>query len=105
MTGIASTTPVSAVDFRASFFAEPQAPFQGWERAVDAQARVWAAWQEVLQTPGEVVIVGHGGTGTLLMCQLAGLPISREYDAPGQGCVWVWDRARAVVVSRWRAMA
>jgi broad specificity phosphatase PhoE len=28
----------------------------------------------------DLAIVGHGGTGALLYCHLAGLPISRSYD-------------------------
>ena len=85
------------------FFAHPARSFRGWECAIDAQARVLAAWQEIARTPGELVIVGHGGTGTLLMCALAGLPVSREFDAPGQGCLWAWDRHQGRLLHRWRA--
>lgn len=87
-----------------AFFAHPSASFQGWERAVDAQARTAAAWAEVLAEDGDIAVVGHGGTGTLLMCHLAGLPISRTHDAPGQGCFWVWDRKAGRLLCNWRLM-
>ena len=51
----------------------------GWEPAADAQARiVGAVEQAILQTPEhvDIAIVGHGGTGTLLYCQLAGVAIA-----------------------------
>jgi broad specificity phosphatase PhoE len=87
-----------------AFFAAPDRSYQGWERAVDAQARVAAAWDGIVEAPGRIVIVGHGGTGTLLMCRLAGLPISRAHDAPRQGCYWAWDPAAGQLVHGWRAL-
>ncbi len=87
------------------FFAEPGTSFRGWERAIDAQARVVAAWREIAATPGRIAIVGHGGTGTLLMCALAALPIDRRHDAPGQGCHWAFDRAAGTLLHLWRPIA
>ncbi|MBM6579367.1 histidine phosphatase family protein [Microvirga sp. BT689] len=54
-----------------AFFARPEESVQGWERAVDAQARVAAAVDEVLQDfSGEgIAVVAHGGVGTLLICK------------------------------------
>ena len=71
---------------------------------MDAQARVAAAWAEVLAEDGDIAVVGHGGTGTLLMCHLAELPISRVHDAPGQGCFWMWDRKAGRLLCNWRLM-
>jgi len=51
--------------------------------AAGAQARVVRAVEQVLsQAPKEqdVAMIGHDGTGTLLYCYLAGVPISRQYD-------------------------
>ena len=87
-----------------AFFAQPAVSFQGWERAVDAQARVVAAWAEVLAGDGDIAVVGHGGTGTLLMCHLARLPISRVHDAPGQECFWTWDRETGRLLCTWQAL-
>ncbi|MDI4666375.1 phosphoglycerate mutase family protein [Xanthobacter autotrophicus] len=92
-----------------AFFARPQESVAGWERAQDAQARIVAAIARTLaevhdhrQLP--VLFVGHGGVGTLLLCHLAGYPISRIHDQPpvGGGC---WFRAGAGQrPDRWRTM-
>jgi broad specificity phosphatase PhoE len=70
------------------FFANPHESFRGWERAVDAQARIVAAVGAVLEGwPPEwpIAFVGHGGVGTLLQCHLAGRSISRSGDQPAGG--------------------
>jgi broad specificity phosphatase PhoE len=66
-------------------FAHPDVSARGWEPAGVAQARVAAALADLLVAPGEIVVVGHGGVGTLWWCHLAGLPIDRRWDQPGQG--------------------
>jgi broad specificity phosphatase PhoE len=85
----------AAVD---AFFAQPHTSVRGWETAADAQARIVRAVEQVLsQAPEEqdVAMVGHGGTGTLLYCYLAGVSISRQYDQPStNGGNWFgFDRA------------
>ncbi len=70
------------------FFAHPDESFRGWERAVDAQARIVSAVSKVLagHDPNlPIAFVGHGGVGTLLKCHLARRPISRDRDQPGGG--------------------
>ncbi|NKE45692.1 histidine phosphatase family protein [Roseomonas frigidaquae] len=69
------------------FFAAPERSVRGWERAVDAQARIVAAVRGVLaQAPaGDVAIVAHGGVGALLLCHIKGVAISRAEDQPGGG--------------------
>lgn len=88
-----------------AFFARPQESVRGWERAVDAQARIVGAVAGALAEAREpVLFVGHGGVGTLLLCYLAGYPISRAHDQPptGGGC---WFRAGpGRRPDRWRAM-
>ena len=67
------------------FFAQRQISIRGWEPGVDAQSRIVHAVEQIMSQAsddGDLVIVGHGGTGTLLYCRLAGLPISRRYDQP-----------------------
>ncbi|MFG1463974.1 histidine phosphatase family protein [Xanthobacter sp. DSM 24535] len=89
-----------------AFFATPDASVRGWERAIDAQARivreVEAALADAPQTPP--IFVGHGGVGTLLLCHLAGYPISRAHDQPpvGGGC-W-FQSAPGRPPDHWRAM-
>ncbi|XHE13146.1 phosphoglycerate mutase family protein [Agrobacterium deltaense] len=70
------------------FFAHPQESFHGWEKAIDAQARIVSAVKTVLdrhdpQQP--IAFVGHGGVGTLLKCHIEGRGISRSKDQPPGG--------------------
>lgn len=70
------------------FFANPDHSVRGWETARAAQTRIVAQVQACLQTypQGDVLFVGHGGVGTLLLCHLLGAPISRTHDqGPGGG--------------------
>ena len=70
------------------FFAEPDVSVRGWERAVDAQRRVTAAVERLVDrdtTTGGIAVVSHGAVGTLLYCQLAGEPIDRRRDQPANG--------------------
>lgn len=90
------------------FFAEPETSADGWERAIDAQARILGAYRAVVAAPGEgdIVMVGHGGVGTLLYCALAGLPISRTHDQPGGGggCVLTVSIAEGRPRHPWRLL-
>lgn len=90
-----------------AFFAHPTESVRGWERAVDAQARIVAAFHRILADApdGDVAIVGHGGVGTLLYCRLAGLAIARRHDQPAQGCYWTATRATTVPRHGWRPLA
>ena len=74
-------------DMADAFFARPEESVQGWERAIDAQARIVAACQDVVaRAPeGDIAIVAHGGVGTLLACHLRGIEIKRQADQPGRG--------------------
>ena len=70
------------------FFASPDVSVRGWERAVDAQARIVKAVEALAErdkTSGAIAIVSHGAVGTLLYCHLAGRPISRRWDQPANG--------------------
>jgi broad specificity phosphatase PhoE len=67
------------------FFRRPEESVRGWESAIDAQRRIIAATKTILSAKpvdGDIGIVGHGGTGTLLLCHLSGRPISRDQDQP-----------------------
>ncbi len=74
-----------------AFFANPNERVRGWESAAAAQARIVAAWDRI-RAQGDAAIVAHGAVGTLLLCHLRGLPISREYDQPSQGHFWRLDQ-------------
>lgn len=89
------------------FFAHPEASARGWERAVDAQARMVAAVGRVLGlagTPGDMAIVAHGAVGALLLCHLTGRPISRSADQPGQGGgnIFTFGRGDRTLWQGWR---
>lgn len=92
------------------FFAHPTESVRGWERAVDAQARIVAALADLVgpsaapDEGGDVVVVGHGAVGTLWACHLAGAPIDRSWDQPGAGSVLAVDRPTATLRHRWRPL-
>ena len=89
------------------FFAEPHLSVRGWERAIDAQARIVREAEAVLSRnrPGDVLFVGHGAVGTLLFCHTAGHPIDRVHDQPaGGGNVFAFARDGRQVVHGWRRM-
>jgi broad specificity phosphatase PhoE len=72
------------------FFRKPTESIRGWERAVDAQARVLGAVRSAVTRPPEpsdperpdVVFVAHGAVGALLLASLSGAAISRELVQP-----------------------
>lgn len=90
-----------------AFFAHPDTSIRGWERAVDAQARIARETEAVLagHHGGDVLLVGHGGVGTLLYCHLAGLPIDRCRDQPaGGGNVLAFDLDAGRIIHGWLPM-
>ncbi len=93
-----------------AFFAQPQTSVRGWEPAAAAQARIVHAVEQVISQAsddGDVAIIGHGGTGTLLYCHLAGVPISRRHEQPAtNGGNWfAFDRvSRKLLHVGWRSI-
>jgi broad specificity phosphatase PhoE len=94
------------------FFAEPQRSVDGWERAIDAQARIVATIRMALASmPGDVPVVfcGHGAVGTLLKCRIGNRRISREEDqgrigAHGGGNGFLFDLAAKQLLTDWTPM-
>lgn len=87
------------------FFGQPDTSIRGWERAVDAQLRIVHEVEHVLarNTPGDVLLVGHGGVGTLLYCHYSGLGIDRAHDQPaGGGCFFAFTSHGRRVLHGWR---
>jgi broad specificity phosphatase PhoE len=90
-----------------AFFADPNVSVRGWERAIDAQARIVREMEAVLARPqlGNVLVVGHGAVGTLLFCHYSKIPISRAHDQPaGGGNYFTFRRNDRRVLHAWRAM-
>jgi broad specificity phosphatase PhoE len=85
-------------------FDAPEQSARGWERAVDAQARIVQAVRRALgRSPDEehVAIVSHGGVGALLLCHLRGEPIRRAVLPPGQGYYFVFRHPSGELLHRW----
>jgi broad specificity phosphatase PhoE len=93
-----------------AFFAEPQASVRGWEPAAHAQTRIIQAVEQAVSRTsetGDIAIVGHGGTGTLLYCHLAEVPISRQHEQPptNGGNWFAFDRtSRKLLHAGWRSI-
>lgn len=69
-------------------FGAPDESAQGWERAVDAQARMVTIAKEILAEGRDTLLVGHGAVGTFLWCALAGRAIARVADQTSGGQLW-----------------
>ena len=93
-----------------AFFAQPETSFRGWESAIDAQARIIRTVDRIVSQASDnsdLAIIGHGGTGTLLYCWLARVPIDRRYDQPStNGGNWfAFDKAsRKLRHDGWRSI-
>lgn len=86
-----------------TFYEQPTVAARGWEAAVTAQARMFAAVDRVLgaSPPGDIVIVAHGAVGTLLLCALKGIPISQTEDQPGMGHAFSFSRNTREMIHGW----
>lgn len=91
----------------ADFFAHPTRSVRGWERAIDAQARVLGALRRIDEAEtagGDVALCAHGGVGALLLAALSGRPISGDLGQPhaGGGCVLRIARGSHALIEGWR---
>ena len=91
------------------FFSRPERSIRGWETACDAQRRIAAAVEEVIEGDkgkGNIAIVSHGGVGTLHLCQLKGCPISWEERQPGGsgGNYYCFEAQSKTLVHGWRSI-
>jgi broad specificity phosphatase PhoE len=104
-TGVLSQTEFQAVADQ--FFAHPMMSVRGWERAVDAQARIVREVELVLERdqPGDILFVGHGGVGTLLFCHYRRVEIDRKYDQFGNGgCYFTMVKDTREILHGWRSI-
>ncbi len=89
------------------FFRHAEESIRGWERAVDAQARIIGAVARAIAEAPETptIFVGHGGVGTLLQCFCGRKPIARVHDQPaGGGNHYCFDFEKQLVLYGWRSM-
>lgn len=86
-------------------FARPEESAAGWERAVDAQARIVAAFEAALKRHDltqPIGFVGHGGVGTLLKSHLGKRAISRAGDQPlGGGNAYMIRLSNRLLLGDW----
>lgn len=89
-----------------AFFAAPEGSARGWARAVGEQRRIVTAVADLTRVapPGDILIVSHGAVGALLLCDLLGVGIAREYDQPGRGGgnLFNFERETRLVIEGWR---
>jgi broad specificity phosphatase PhoE len=108
----AATGYLPKAEFEATadaFFARPSERIRGWERAIDAQARIVEAVEHIRSaTPGTgpIAVVSHGGVGALLLCHLTGVPISRTAEQPGTsgGNYFLFQMPEGILVHGWKTM-
>lgn len=87
------------------FFAYPSKSVRGWERAIDAQSRIVSAAESILKQnrTGDLLFIGHGAVGTLLLCHYLRVGIDRIHDqAPGGGQFFTMLNETRQVLHSWR---
>ena len=92
-------------DMMDRFFTEPNKRAGGWESATDAQNRIVGEIEAIsnLEVPGDILIVGHGTVGALLLCHLAKATITRTYaQSPGGGNYFAFTRSGMTLLHSWR---
>ena len=62
---------------------------------------VFEATADRASADGDVAIVAHGGVGTLLLCALSGVEITRALDQPGHGHRFALERESRRVIHGW----
>jgi broad specificity phosphatase PhoE len=85
-------------------FARPGQSASGWERAVDARARIMQAAKALLDANSDkaaIAMVGHGGIGTLLARGLSGDGYDRAHDQPMGGCAFAFDSKTETILFHW----
>ncbi len=90
---------------RDAFFAHPTKSIQGWERAVDAQARIIHAIEHTIaQTSpsANVAVVSHGGVGALVLNHLQQTGIRKDDLPPSQGYYFVFTKDTCKLIQYWK---
>ncbi len=85
-----------------AWFASPSAHDRGWEPAAAVQRRIVAALEDVMTAEQPVLVVGHGGAGTLLWCHLAGESIAATHDQASPGHYFTVDLTTGRPLHRWQ---
>ena len=90
------------------FFARPNESIRGWETAKAAQARIVKEVRDCLAqyANSDLLLVGHGGVGTLLFCYLSNVPISRKFDQGigSGGCYFEFTKPLGKPITGWQSL-
>lgn len=88
-------------------FANPGKSAHGWEKAVDAQSRIYNVVNSALKNVAskqKIAFVGHGGVGTLLACRLGGMKIDRRHDQNRGGSIFAFEWPQEKLLFPWLPM-
>lgn len=89
------------------FYRNPQVNVRGWESAEHARQRMKTAISDLMNAhQGEIVaVIGHGASGTLLACEVQGIPSTFEQDPKQTGCFMEIDWDKQNILSPWQTYA
>ncbi len=86
------------------FFAEPETRVLGWESASNAQRRIAREIGAICDhgATGDILVVGHGTVGALLLCDLAKVAINRcsKQSRDGGNC-FAFTRSGNALLHSW----
>ncbi|NMC35654.1 histidine phosphatase family protein [Candidatus Beckwithbacteria bacterium] len=86
------------------FFDRPNQSILGWERAIDAQARIVKAVKQITQKHPDqnMLISSHGGVGALLKCFIKNISITQTEDQKSLGSYFVFDTKTWQLILDWQ---
>lgn len=87
-----------------NWYKDPNVQVNGWESANEAMKRISTCVFEIMEKNKNktVVIIGHGGAGTLLACYVKSINPSFAQDPKTTGCVMVYDWDNRLILSPWQ---
>lgn len=88
-----------------NFYKHPNKSSFGWEKATDVQKRNIKALEKIIKENTDnsnIAIWGHGNAGTLLLCHLLSVPISKKYDQSQLGSYFIYNAKTKKVIQTWK---
>lgn len=95
------TTYMNAIE---SFYANPELSHRGWETANSASERIYACVNSIFNQDNHknIAIIGHGATGTLLVCKILGIDPTFLEDPQGVGVYMAIDWHKKKLILKWK---
>lgn len=88
------------------FFGSPDISILGWETAQHTQDRIVKSFDEIINSNDDknILIVAHGGVGSLYLAYLLNEPINIKWNQPGNGGgnYFVVDLETRKVIQQWQ---